>query len=155
MALDSQFIRRWTELRERRRLRHRVLKTLKLGSRGAECETGLPLRRLSTRLEVEWYARDVHPWDRDLPQEQRTKRFVEESLKDTVAAIWRMFDHLPEIDTIDLRVLEPNHPHKPLFAGTVCRDDVNAAGSCLSPAMSLKALGVRFRLADGCLEPLF
>jgi hypothetical protein len=152
--LDSEFIRRWTELRERRRLRHRVLKTLRLGSRGAACEKGLPLHRLSTRLVVEWYARDVHPWDRDLPQAQRTTRFVEESLKDTVEAIWRMFERLPEIDAIDLRVLEPNHPHKALLAGTVFREDVNAAGSCQSPAMSLKTLGVKFRLADGGLEPL-
>jgi hypothetical protein len=152
-ALRGLF-KKWADLRERRRLRSRVTRALKLKPRGAAPNDGLPLTRLSTRLEVEWYAREVQPWDRDLPPERQARLFVEQSLSDTVVAIWRMFERMAEIDVIDIRVLEPHLPDKTVLAGTVFRGDVNAAGAHPSPAMSLKLLGVRYRVTDGQFEPL-
>ena len=141
-------------IRERRRLRGRVVKTLALKSRGGIFNDGLPLRTLANHLEVEWFAREPHPWDKDLPPERKAERFVVESLSDTVVAICRMFDRLPEVDTIRIRVLEPNELHKTLLAGTVHRADLHASRRCPSPAMSLKLLGIQYRVTDGSFEPL-
>lgn len=141
--IDS-VVRKWAHARERHRLRRRVVKTLALTPRGAVFNDGLPLQKLSNHLEVEWIARDVHPWDGDLPPERRKELFAIEATGDTLAAIVRMFDHLPEVDTIRLRVLGPAAPHLPVLAGTAHRSDLDAVARCPSPAMSLKLLGVHF-----------
>jgi hypothetical protein len=151
--LDT-IVRTLTGIRERRRLRGRVVRTLALKSRGAIFNDGLPLRKLANHLEVEWFAREPHPWDEDLPPERRAERFVVESLSDTIVAICRMFDRLPEIDTIRIRVLGPNDPDKTLLAGTVHRADLHTSRRCPSPAMSLKLLGIEYRVVDGSFEPL-
>jgi hypothetical protein len=141
--------RRWRGAWERRRLRSRVLKTLTLAPRGGVASDGLLLRSTSVSLKVDWYARDVHPWDGDLPAERRAELFAAELMADTVVAIRQMFERLAEIDVIQVRVLEPNAPHQALLAGTVCRDDLSAARGCPSPAMNLKLLGVHCLVADG------
>ncbi|HEX4346996.1 MAG TPA: hypothetical protein VHZ73_05450, partial [Vicinamibacterales bacterium] len=104
-------LRKWTRVRERQRLHRRVAKTLALKPRGAVFNDGLPIKKISNHLEVEWLARGVHPWDLDLPREQRDELFAIEAVGDTLAAILRMFDRLPEVDTIRLRVLGPEPPH--------------------------------------------
>jgi hypothetical protein len=101
-------------------------------------------------LKVEWYARDLHPWDRDLPVDRRAELFVAGFMADTVVAIRRIFERLAEIDAIQIRVLEPTEPYRTVLAGTVCRDDLNASRDCPSPAMSLRLLGVQHRVTDGC-----
>jgi hypothetical protein len=109
---------------------------------------------MSVAVKLEWYARDVHPWDCDLPADRRGELFTAELMTDTVVAIQQMFERLAEVDVIQIRVLAPNQPDKTVLAGTVCRDDLYAlyaAQTCPSPAMSLKLLGVRHRLADGCV----
>jgi hypothetical protein len=108
------------------------------------------LREMSLSLRVEWYARDLHPWDRDLPVERRAELFTAELLADTVVVIRQIFERLAEIDTVQIRVLEPAEPHKTVLAGTVCRDDLDATWGCPSPAMSLKLLGLEYRVSDGC-----
>lgn len=146
--------RTWTAARERRRFRKRIRQALKLSARGAVANDGLPLRNLSSRLNVEWCARDVQPWDRDLPAEQQTKLFVEQCLTDTVVAIRRMFERMAEVDVIDIRVVEPERPGATVLAGTVCRDDVRAARRYPSPKMNLEVLGVRYHIIEGGFEPL-
>ncbi len=105
---------------------------------------------MSLSLKVEWYARDLHPWDRDLPIERRAERFAAAMMADTVVAIRQIFERLAEIDAIQIRVLDPTEPHKTILAGTVCRDDLNASRGCPSPAMSLKLLGVQHLMTEGC-----
>jgi hypothetical protein len=101
-------------------------------------------------LKVEWQARDVHPWNEDLPVGRRAELLTTELMADTIVAIRQIFERLAEVDVIHIRVLAPNAPDKTVLAGTVCRDDVDAAQACRSPAMSLKLLGVQYCLADGC-----
>jgi hypothetical protein len=142
--------RKWRAEWERRRLRNRVTKALTMAPRGGVASDGSLFPKMSLSLKVEWYARDLHPWDRDLPVERRAERFAADVMADTVVAIRQMFDRLAEIDAIQIRVLEPIEPHKTVLAGTVRRDDLNATRGCPSPAMSLKLLGVQHRLTDGC-----
>jgi hypothetical protein len=109
---------------------------------------------VATRLEIEWYARDLHPWDRDLPLERKATLVAEESLTHTAAAIRRAFDQFPEVDAIEIRVLAPYNPHPLLFTGLVTREGAMQCAPNLSPAMTLKLLGIEYRMIDGHLEPL-
>ena len=120
-----------------------------MAPRGGVANDTSVLREMSLSLTVEWYARDLHPWDRDLPIERRAELFTAELMADTVAAIRQIFESLAEIDAIQIRVLEPAEPHKTVLAGTVCRDDLNATRDCPSPAMSLKLLGLQHCVSDG------
>jgi hypothetical protein len=142
--------RKWRGAWERRRLRNRVIKALTLAPRGAILDDRLRLRKMSLALTLEWYARDVHPWDRDLPDDRRAELFTAALMTETVVAIRRAFERLAEVDVIEIRVLAPHQPEKTVLAGTVCRDDLDAARACPSPAMSLKLLGVDSRVAGGC-----
>ncbi len=142
--------RAWRAEWERRRLRNRVTRALTMAPRGGVANDSSLLREMSLSLKVEWYARDLHPWDRDLPVERRAEVFTAELMADTVVAIRQIFERLAEIDAIQIRVLEPAEPHKTVLAGTVCRDDLNATRDCPSPAMSLKLLGLQHRVSDGC-----
>jgi hypothetical protein len=99
-------------------------------------------------LRLEWHARDIHPWDCDLPADRRAELFTEELMAETIVAIRQAFERLAEVDVIEIRVLAPNEPGRTVLAGTVCRDDLIAARACPSPAMSLKLLGIQYRLAD-------
>jgi hypothetical protein len=114
----------------------------------------LCLSKLSAQLRVEWRTRDVHPWDRALPPERRATLFREQTLQDTDAAILRVFALLPDVDAIEVRVLEPHAPNRLILAGTVIREDVLAASALSSPGMRLRMMGVRCRMRDGHLEPL-
>ncbi|HVA69081.1 MAG TPA: hypothetical protein VNF45_07180 [Candidatus Binataceae bacterium] len=40
--------------------------------------------RLCSRLEIEWRARDIHPWDSGVALERRAAMFVEQSLSDAI-----------------------------------------------------------------------
>jgi hypothetical protein len=121
-----------------------------MAPRGGVAGDGSLSPKMSLSLNVEWYARDLHPWDSDLPVDRRAELFAAGLVADTVVVIRRMFERLAEIDAIQIRVLEPIEPHKTVLAGTVCRDDLNATRGCPSPAMRLKLLGVQHRLTDGC-----
>lgn len=147
-------VKQWVERRERQRLWRRVHRALRLKPRGAVPDDRLPLRKLSTHLELEWSARDIQPWDRDLPVERQARLFVEQCLNDTVAAIDRIFTRLGEVDVIVVRVVEPRPSNKTVLAGTVSRDEMSQDSRRLSPAMTLKLLGIQYRLADGRFEPL-
>jgi hypothetical protein len=129
---------------DRRQLRNRVIHALKLAPRGAVPSDSPLLQKMSVSLEVEWYARDVHPWDRDLPAECRAELFTAGLMADTTVAIRQMFECVAEIDVLRVRVLEPNEPHRPVLAGTVSRSDLNACATSASPTMTLKLLGIHY-----------
>jgi hypothetical protein len=103
-------------------------------------------------LRVEWFARDVHPWDRDLPERRKAELFAQQCLEDVDAAIPRLFEQLPEIEVVEIGVLERASESK-IIAGVVHRSDLNAqVGSSLG--MRLKTIGINYRCADLRLEPI-
>jgi hypothetical protein len=136
-----RWLGRFAKGRERRRLHGRVKRALKLNPRGGCVDDALTMKRVSTELRVEWCARDVHPWDRDLPAHRRDELFLEQCRHDTIVAVQRLFDQLLEIDVIEIRVVEPRPSARVLLAGTVSRDDVTAV-TTPSSRMQLKLMGI-------------
>jgi hypothetical protein len=136
----------------RRRLRRRVSKALALNNRGEARSDGLSLTHFQNRLEIEWRARQVHPWNRDLPPAVVAQLFAEQCFKDADAALIRLLAKLPQIDVIQFRMLDPSSD-APIIAGTVTRNEsmkVRASSS----GMRLKHLGVTYRLQNWRFEPL-
>lgn len=119
---------------------------------GEARKDGLVLEGATSFLEIRWRARDIHPWDRSDPPEERARLFMRQALKDTERAIAKLFRALPEIDVIRLDVLD-REGQSVLIAGTVRRADVQLAVE-LSTGMRLRQLGLQFH-SDGLrLEPL-
>lgn len=132
------------------RYRRRVERALGLHLRGEVRRDGLKLKKIQNRLEIEWQARDVHPWDRDLPPERRLPLFVDQLLADTEQAISRLFNALPAVDAIDLKVIPPASDIA-IIEGTVSRATLNRNRNSLSVKMRLLELGVRCRWVGlGC-----
>jgi hypothetical protein len=129
------------------RYHRRIKRALALHLRGEARSDGLTVDNVSGHLEIRWRARDVHPWDRDLARYEREVVFAEQALADTEAAVLRLFDKLPEVDVIELSVLEPNSETL-IAAGTVHRADLNVSGPrLLSVGMRLREVGVRYHFA--------
>src|SRR5471030_1222940 len=103
-----------------RMYRGRIGRVLARIGRGDVRRDGLRLNRICNRLEIQWRARDIHPWDRSLPLESSAAALVEQTLADTEAAIARLFEALPQVDVIDLTVLGPAS-ETTVLAGTVHR----------------------------------
>jgi hypothetical protein len=135
-------------------LRRLVRKALALTPRGFVRHDVLVLCDFSAQLRVEWRTRDIHPWDGTLPADRRCELFRDQAFHDTDAAIARLFRILPDLDTIEVRVVEPRPPNRAILAGTVARGDADAARSLASPGMRLRLMGVRCRLEGGRLAPL-
>ena len=136
------------------RFRRMVTRVLALTPRGFVPHDVLVLSKLSAQLQVEWRSRDVHPWDRDLPWERRAELFRDQTMRDTNAVIMRLFRMLPDVDAIEIRVLDPRPPNLLILAGTVVRQDALAARSLSSPGMTLRLMGIRYHMNNGRLEPL-
>jgi hypothetical protein len=134
------------------RLRRKVIGALEVNRRAGVRNDGLSLNSLRNRLEVEWQARGIHPWDNGLPPERAAQKFVQQCLADVDAAISRLFAALPDTDEIVLRVLDPT-TGDPIVAGTVIRSEATAV-SAGSVGMKLKSLGLVFRLANWQFESL-
>ena len=143
----------WISGVTRGRLRRIVTRALALTPRGFIPHDVPRLNKLSAQLRVEWLTRDIHPWDRVLPLRRRAELFRDQASRDTDAAISRLFQILPDLAAIEIRVLEPHSPNRLVFAGTVVREDVLAARSVASPGMRLKLMGIRSHTTDGHLEP--
>jgi len=143
----------WISGVTRGRLRRIVTRALALTPRGFIPHDVPRLNKLSAQLRVEWLTRDIHPWDRVLPLRRRAELFRDQASRDTDAAISRLFQILPDLDAIEIRVLEPHSPNRLVFAGTVVREDVLAARPVASPGMRLKLMGIRSHTTDGHLEP--
>ena len=105
---------------------------------------GLVLDSICSRLEISWYARDVHPWDFGLSPEQREAAFNQQAMEDTEAAVRRLLERRPEVEIIEIRVREP-HSGALLAAGTVERSALNTA-DVRSPSarMRLGELGIKY-----------
>jgi hypothetical protein len=134
------------------RLRRKVIGALEVNRRAGIRNDGLSLKSMRNRLEVEWRAREIHPWDQGLPPERAAQKFVLQCLEDVDAAISRLFATLPETDEIVLRVLDPTSGN-PIVAGAVTRAQAVAA-TAESLGMKLKLLGLVYRLANWQFESL-
>ena len=131
-------------------------------SKGTEAQTSRRPRRRCSAAEqsfrpvaVGWRARDVHPWDRDLPPGCQAELFLEQTLRDTDAAILNLFQTLPEIEQIAIRVLDARDSTKVILGGVVTREDALATDASASLRLRLRMLGIQYsRIVDGQLEPL-
>jgi hypothetical protein len=106
--------------RKASRDRKAIQSALDLQSRGEGRCDGLTLTRASHHLEIEWRARDVHPWDRASESKQRESLFAEQFVADTDLALSSLFNKLPEIDVIEFTVTHPDTDQR-ILAGTVER----------------------------------
>jgi hypothetical protein len=130
----------------------RVIRALAPTPRGAVPNDVLAINSLAVGLHVEWFARDVHPWDRDLSEKRKAELFTQQCLEDVDTAIPRLFEQLPEMDVLEIGVLERVSKSK-IIAGVVRRCDLDAqVGSSLG--MRLKTIGINYRRAELGLEPI-
>jgi hypothetical protein len=137
-----------------RRYKHNIERALALHLRGEVRRDGLNPASLTTHLEIEWRTRDIHPWDRSLlSPAQRAAAFVKQSLADTEAAIYRLFEALPQVDVISLRVFDQTS-EKAIISGTVSRPVPSARDEKLSIGMRLMYLGLTYHSAGSLFEPL-
>lgn len=134
------------------RFRLGIARALALQRRGEVRDDGLKLKGLRARLEIEWYARDVHPWDRCESSGKKDALFVRNSLADTEAAIIRLFRFLPEIDVISVTVREAAS-ESVIMAGTVNRSSVEP-DAMLSVGMRLRQRGIKYHSNGSGFEPL-
>lgn len=132
--------------------RRGIERALALHLRGEVRSDGLRLKKLSNRLEIEWWARDIHPWDRHHPPDRRAWLFFRQSLADTEAAITRLFQALPHVDIIALTVLERNS-ESVIISGTVDRCAVEPDAG-LSVGMRLWQRGITYHSDGSRFEPL-
>ena len=135
-----------------RGFRRRVVKALALNQRGEARPDGLSLNHLQDRLQIEWRARQVHPWDRDLPAARTAQLFAEQCLDDTNAALERLFSWLLDIDVIEFKVTHPVSGDL-ILSGSVTRFEARTVRAH-SSGMRLKQLGVSYRLRNWQFEPL-
>jgi hypothetical protein len=133
--------------------RGRIERVLARVGGGGVRSDGLLLNRVYNRLEIQWRARDIHPWDRSLPLEERRATFVEQTLADTEAAISELFESFPQVDVIDLVVLGPAS-QSPIMAGTVHRSVLSGARRFSSVRMRLSELGVDYRLTGSSFSEI-
>jgi hypothetical protein len=155
-SADSAFagMKKWFKYRTGRSpfITQRVHRALALPQRGGVAKDILLLKELFVHLRVEWFARDVHPWDRDLSKERQAELFTQQCLEDVDAAIPRLFNELPEIDVVEIGVLDRESNAK-IITGVVNRENARASAD-LSLAMRLNALGVNYRRSNLRLEPI-
>jgi hypothetical protein len=155
-SADSAFagMKKWFKYRTGRSpfITRRVHRALALPPRGGVAKDILLLKQLFVHLQVEWFARDVHPWDRDLSKDRQAELFIQQCLEDVDAAIPRLFNELPEIDVVEIGVLDRESNAK-IITGVVNRENSRASAD-LSLAMRLNALGVNYRRSNLRLEPI-
>jgi hypothetical protein len=128
------------------RYRRRIDRALALHLRGEVRGDGLTFKKMSTHLEIEWMARDIHPWDLDEPADRKALLFVQQTLTDTEAAITRLFETLPQTDVVSVKVLE-KATEGVIMAGTIYRSAMEPDTS-LSVGMRLWQRGIKYH-SDG------
>jgi hypothetical protein len=130
----------------------RAARALALTPRGGVPNDVLAIDNLTVSLHVEWFARDVHPWDRDLPETLQAELFAQQCLEDVDATIPRLFAQFPEMEVLEITVMKRVSKTR-IIAGVVRRSDLaSQVGSSLG--MRLKTIGVNYRCADLRLEPI-
>jgi hypothetical protein len=145
-------IKQFRSTSARRQLHRRVMTALALNQRGEARPDGLALNRFEHWLDIEWRARDVHPWDRDLSAARIVRLFAEQCLDDTSAALDRLFSKLPEIDVVEFKVTHPASG-APILSGSISRSEACTVKAS-SSGMKLKQLGVTYHLYNWQFEPL-
>jgi hypothetical protein len=130
-----------------------VKSALALYRRGEVRRDGLELKSLCSTVEIEWRARDIHPWDRQRPIDEKRAAFVAQTLADTEAAIFRLFQALPHVDWLQIRVFAMD-PETPILAGTVSRAALRGIRPGLSIGMRLRELGITYHSAGLRFESL-
>jgi hypothetical protein len=136
-----------------------VRRALALRPRGAIPNDVLILNSLilSGRcLKLEWRARDIHPWDRDLPLAEQGELFSQLAFQDTDTALIRLFQGLPEIEQVEFQVLKPDGGADVILTGIVERERALDPDQALSLRMRLRNLGVTYQMANdhlACLSP--
>jgi len=149
----TRFLRKLNAGLRARRLRASIDKALAVNRYEVRPDGLLP-EGTSFRLAITWRARGIHPWDCDLAADRKAHKLVEQTFLDTLAALERLFTALPEVDVIDLRVLEADaRKHGTLLNGLISRREFEAC-RLSSPAMSLRMLGVNYNLVNSRFEPL-
>ena len=125
--------------------RRSIADSLALNKRGEARGDGLPLVSVRNQLKIQWRARRIHPWEQHLSHAERISAFHEQLLLDTEAAVARLFDALPQLDLIELSVLEPGSDSV-LLAGTISRSVLEKVSSSnlQSIRMRLIQLGVHW-----------
>ncbi len=128
-----------------------VRRALALRPRGAIPNDVLVLNSLGLLghcLQLAWRARDIHPWNRDLPPSQQAELFSEQALRDTDVALIRLFQRLPEIEQIEFQVLNPADFDGVILTGVVDREEALSPEPAPSPRMRLNMLGVHYQMAE-------
>lgn len=124
-----------------------IADALALHRRNEVRSDGLALKNVCNRLEISWEARCVHPWDENLPTIDKEILFAQQTLEDTEAAVMRVFERLPEVDILDIRVTAPLTDEL-LATGTVPREVLdNRSSKTHSVRMRLGDLGIKCRIA--------
>ena len=135
-------------------MRDTVVEALALHRRGEARTDDLQLMDLAVRMIVRWRAREIHPWDRDLPPARAARKLSQQCLSDTEAVLERLFVACPEVDVIEVEVVEPNADgERRVIFGSVRRDEF-AQWHPLSTDMRLRLVGLHYRLVDDNLELL-
>jgi hypothetical protein len=134
------YLKSFVPKRKMARERKAIQDALALHRRGEVRRDGLNLISVSHHLEIEWRARDVHPWDRGTEDGEREVLFAEQSIADTDAALSCLFNELPEIDVIEFRAIHPDS-YQRILAGTVERS-VRPSSPGLSARTELCQRGV-------------
>ena len=137
MRIGVTLLFSWSVAQFRRKIRN----ALALQRRVEARSDGLELHRLSSKLEISWYARDTHPWDREVSAGSPSARFIEQCAKDAEAALSRLFRTLPEIDVIAATVLD-RQSGAVIMEGTVYRSSLEVTAA--STRMRLMNWGIRF-----------
>ena len=128
----------------------KVERALSLNQRGEVRSDGLQLTSAKLTLRIDWLAREIHPWDRNLPAQQAERLLTQQCLDDADAAITRLFAEIPVLDTIELCVRR-DISRPPILRGTIHRDSLRG-NHYASTGMRLRAIGLSFRLNNLCLE---
>ncbi|HSU91647.1 MAG TPA: hypothetical protein VLI44_09350 [Sporolactobacillaceae bacterium] len=129
----------------------KIQRAMALNQRGEVRSDGLQMTSAKTTLRIDWLAREIHPWDRDLPLERAERLFSQQCLDDANAAISRLFAEIPVLDSIEVRVRR-DISRPTILEGTVYRRDSLSGNDYASTGMRLRAIGLRFRMSNLCLE---
>jgi hypothetical protein len=145
-------LRKHRAARKLRRVRRLLDSALALHRHGEARPDGLSLIDYSMKLTVRWRARDIHPWDRDLPDEQIALRLVDQNLHDAEDAVERIFRAFPEANALELNVFESDpESNRVIMSGLVMRSDLKRC-TAASIGMRLRMLGISYQLVNHHFE---
>lgn len=121
-------------------------RALALHTRGEVRPDGLQITAAKATLRVEWLAREIHPWDRDVAPDEAQRLFSEQCLDDADAAIARLFAEIPVLHSLEVCVRR-SESGPPLLKGTVERKEVYGYRH-LSVGMRLRSMGLSVEAAS-------